>query len=86
MKASMSKTTKMAEGDIHIYTRSGKRRSGSSAADKHPYLRPEFWVLPRNHFWESPMYAESAKAYFRGNVSRMLENVHNLNKIANSQP
>lgn len=31
----------------------------------HPYLRRTFWLNPSNHFWESDLYSEESKQYFR---------------------
>lgn len=64
------------------FTTTGHARTFS---DKSPYLKPQFWANPSNHFWESPIYTESAKEYFRRNLAVMLSNVHNQIKVLNSQ-
>lgn len=34
----------------------------------HPYLKRDFWLNTANHFWESPIYTERAKEYFRSQL------------------
>lgn len=64
------------------FTVSGRGRTFS---DRAPYLKPQFWADPKNHFWESPSYTEEGKAYFRKNLEVMLSNIHNQIRIENSQ-
>jgi len=40
----------------------------SSTNDGHPYLKPYFWKNPTNQFWESDLFTEKAKEYFRASL------------------
>jgi hypothetical protein len=40
-----------------------------SSGDGHPYLKLSFWRNPTNHFWETAMYTEAGKEYFRDRLS-----------------
>lgn len=46
--------------------------SASSSGDQgqeNRYLTPEFWAeKPENHFWETGLYTEKAKEYYRKNI------------------
>lgn len=41
-----------------------KKRS-STNDDKQPYMRLGFRMNTSNHFWETEMYSEKSKEYFR---------------------
>lgn len=44
----------------------GKRsRFKASTGDTHPYMKASFWANPSNHFWETELYSEASKEYFR---------------------
>ena len=51
--------------------------------DKHPYLRITFRIDPSNWFWESPSHTEKSKKYFRDNLAKAMENIHNKVRVEN---
>lgn len=46
----------MLRNGVNTYTTIG---------DRHPYQKDSFWANPVNHFWETSMYSEESKEYFR---------------------
>lgn len=46
----------------------------SSTYQRHPYLKTDFWLLPMNQFWMTPMYSNEAKEYFREFAQRQARN------------
>lgn len=51
----------------------GSRKKTYGSVGVHPYLRPVFWNNPSNHFWETEMYTEESKDYFRAWLIRINE-------------
>lgn len=50
------------------------RQKSSSGHTRCRYLLPIFWMDERNHFWETDLYSEKTKQYFRDSVSTMFKN------------
>lgn len=46
-----------------------KKQRSSTNSEKSPYLRLGFWENPSNQFWETAMYSEKSKDYFRNWLS-----------------
>lgn len=42
-----------------------KKQRSSTNSEKAPYLRLQFYENPTNQFWETSMYSEKSKDYFR---------------------
>jgi hypothetical protein len=45
----------------------------STNSDRNPYERTSFWINSSNHFWETDMYSDKSKEYFRDWLSEMIE-------------
>lgn len=43
----------------------------SSNADRHPYLKADFWNNPSNHFWNTALYSQASKDYFNNSIGTL---------------
>lgn len=48
-------------------------KNKTSSGDGHPYRKLSFWRNESNHFWETGMYTEKAKDYFRESLANMIQ-------------
>lgn len=48
-----------------------RKHRTSTNSDRHPYMRLSTWQ--NNQFWETAMYTEKAKEYFRNWLAEMRE-------------
>lgn len=46
-----------------------KKQRSSTNSEKNPYERLGFWENPSNQFWETGLYSEASKDYFRNWLS-----------------
>jgi len=49
----------------HDYRKKSVNRKCSSGDAVHPYMKASFWANPSNQFWETELYSEASKEYFR---------------------
>lgn len=42
-----------------------KKQRSSTNSEKHNYMRLQHYENPTNQFWETAMYSEKSKEYFR---------------------
>lgn len=43
---------------------------------KEDYQKAEFWLNPKNHYWETDMYTEEGKKYLREFVKNIKKEGH----------
>lgn len=59
-------------------------KKSSTDSAKHSYCRGAwFWSNPKNHFWESGLYSEKAKAYYREMVAKIEAEERILSRLEN---
>jgi hypothetical protein len=74
MNTRLSKVTQLPRTEFNGKSGWGSPKTKtSSQSNVHPYLQVGFWSHSRNHFWETGMYSEESKEYFRDSILRMAE-------------